>query len=138
MSAILAPLFRKPYMLAGKSVITVVSNKTGTRFTYRIVKKDTPKDKDTVHFVKVLNGPENTRDYQFLGTIFAEERYRHGKKSPISPEAPSARAFQWLWWNLGSDLVEVWHAGRCGRCGRLLTDPESIERGLGPKCAEAR
>lgn len=24
--------------------------------------------------------------------------------------------------------------GRCGKCGRTLTDPESIERGIGPEC----
>ena len=31
--------------------------------------------------------------------------------------------------------VEVWHEGICGRCGRKLTVPESVERGLGPECA---
>jgi hypothetical protein len=25
-------------------------------------------------------------------------------------------------------------AGRCKRCGRLLTDPVSVERGVGPEC----
>jgi hypothetical protein len=25
--------------------------------------------------------------------------------------------------------------GRCRRCGRLLTDPASVERGVGPECA---
>jgi hypothetical protein len=30
--------------------------------------------------------------------------------------------------------LEVWHEGRCGACGRRLTVPESIERGLGPEC----
>jgi len=139
MSGILEPLFRKPYMLAGDATITVVSARTGTRFTYRIAaKKNVKEGDDSVHFVSLLNGPENTRDYMFLGTIFAEERFRHGKKSPISPEAPSAQAFNWLWQNLDSDRVEVWHSGKCGRCGRLLTDPASIERGLGPKCAGER
>ena len=138
MSAILSPLFRKPYMLAGNSIITVVSQATGTRFTYCIVaKKNVKEGDDSVHFVKLLNGPENTRDYQFLGTIFAGQKYFHGKKSPISEDAPSAKAFAWLWRNLDSEDAEVWHAGKCGRCGRLLTDPESIERGLGPKCARA-
>lgn len=27
-------------------------------------------------------------------------------------------------------------ASRCARCGRPLTDPESIARGMGPVCAE--
>jgi hypothetical protein len=31
--------------------------------------------------------------------------------------------------------VDVLHSGRCGRCGRTLTTPDSIERGLGPECA---
>lgn len=28
------------------------------------------------------------------------------------------------------------HAGKCGRCGRKLTDPTSIASGIGPDCAE--
>jgi hypothetical protein len=32
-----------------------------------------------------------------------------------------------------ADLVR---AGRCRRCGRLLTDPVSIERGVGPDCTK--
>lgn len=30
--------------------------------------------------------------------------------------------------------LEVWHEGRCGRCGRALTVPESIASGIGPVC----
>ncbi len=30
------------------------------------------------------------------------------------------------------------HTGRCGRCNRLLTDPESIRTGLGPECGGRR
>jgi hypothetical protein len=26
------------------------------------------------------------------------------------------------------------HTGKCGRCGRKLTDPQSIARGIGPDC----
>jgi hypothetical protein len=32
------------------------------------------------------------------------------------------------------NICEVYHSGRCGRCGRELTDPESIKCGLGPHC----
>jgi hypothetical protein len=50
------------------------------------------------------------------------------------------RGFGWLWRRLtqGQDLpdkVEVWHEGRCGKCSRRLTVPESIATGLGPVCA---
>lgn len=30
--------------------------------------------------------------------------------------------------------LEVYHHGRCGRCGRKLTDPDSIVQGMGPEC----
>jgi hypothetical protein len=28
------------------------------------------------------------------------------------------------------------HEGKCGRCGRLLTVPSSIESGIGPECSK--
>jgi hypothetical protein len=34
---------------------------------------------------------------------------------------------------LGATL-EFWHEGRCGRCGRRLTVPDSIASGYGPEC----
>jgi len=37
---------------------------------------------------------------------------------------------------LDSPDIEVWHSGECSRCGRKLTDPTSIEGGLGPVCAD--
>lgn len=44
----------------------------------------------------------------------------------------------WFGKTAGQDLpeCEVWHEGRCGRCGRKLTVPESIETGIGPDCAK--
>ena len=35
--------------------------------------------------------------------------------------------------NLPED-ISVYHSGRCGCCGRVLTDPEAISRGFGPEC----
>lgn len=134
MSAQLAPLWRKPFILGGNAKITLVSTKSGCRFTYRIRAKEVEEDR-VLHFVSVLTGPENTSDYSFLGTIFDGEKFVHGKKSKIAPDAPSAKAFSWLWQNLATQDAEVWHSGRCGRCNRELTTPESIERGLGPVCA---
>lgn len=128
----------KAFALAGNATLTLVSKKTGTRFTFKIRKPDANKP----HFVSLLNGPSNEDDFQFLGSIFNENEYRHGSRSRLVFDAPSAVAFRWFWSAMRRDLLpeqlEVWHEGRCGRCGRKLTVPESIENGLGPECAKRR
>jgi len=120
------PNDRIKFMLAGNATFTIVSKKTGVRFTYNVFAKN------DMHFVKVLTGPDT---YSFLGTIFNGLDYRHGRKSQISEGAPSALAFHWFMAQPGTDSVEFFHAGKCGRCGRELTVPESIESGLGPECS---
>lgn len=123
------------FLRAGNAVFTIRSKRTGTRFTFKVRK---PGD-DTPHFVSVLTGSDNDNDYTFLGSIFADGTYRHGRKSTISQTAPSAVAFAWFWDNIADpalmEKVEVWHEGRCCRCGRRLTVPSSIESGIGPECA---
>lgn len=130
------------FVLAGNARLTLVSRKTGARFTYR-VRRPADAGTDGVHFVSVLTGPDNEHDFQFLGTIFEGARFVHGRKSKIAEDAPSARAFAWAFRHLAQsrelpELLEVWHEGACGRCGRALTVPESIARGLGPECAQVR
>jgi hypothetical protein len=140
MSGQLAPEYRRDYILGGNATVTLVSKRTGDRFTFRVSESKPrvgePAGKKPVHFVNVLTGPDNRRDYSFLGTIFPDGGYRRSMKSQIGPDAPSAKAWEWTWNNLDADQVEVWHEGSCSRCGRALTDPASIERGLGPVCAE--
>lgn len=121
------------FAMAGRAYLTAVSRKTGTRFTYRVVQAD----EKSPHFVHVLTGPEM---FQFLGTVFPDGSFRHGKKSQIDASAPSAQAWSWLYGFLRERKLpanaELWHDGRCGRCGRPLTVPESITTGIGPVCAE--
>ena len=121
---------RRAYLLAGHAVVTVVSLRSGRRYTYRVWRYPTPPEGGPVSYsVSVLTGPNNSEDYQPIAELQGETLTLY------SPAAQSARAFAWVWMNLGSANFEVWHAGRCGRCRRLLTDPSSIKRGLGPHCA---
>lgn len=148
-----APALRR-YLEAGRAVLTIRSRESGTRFTYKAVR---PKEdehaarqglgaapRERPIWVKVLTGPENTKDYAFIGTLWPEGgryRYAHSPKSPLGLDAPSVKALRWLAHALNTNpevlfkQAEVWHEGRCGRCGRRLTVPESIETGFGPECA---
>jgi hypothetical protein len=139
------------FVMAGNATFTVVSKRTGARFTYRV--RAAREKNDRRFFVSVLTGSNNESDYEFLGTIFpkkelkdcrsprdAQTRYFHGRRSRINESAPSAKAFGWFFERMIRGLAmpeaDVHHCGRCGRCGRKLTVPESIEIGLGPECAE--
>jgi hypothetical protein len=123
------------FALAGNATFTVTSKKTGTRFTFKVRQ---PND-NTPHFVSLMNGPDNENSYCFLGSIFNNSEYHHGKKSHVGQDAPSAQAFKWVWAHRNdptlTEKVEVHHEGKCCRCGRKLTVPESIESGIGPECA---
>lgn len=124
------------FILAGRARFTLVSQKTGARFTYRV----TQKDEKSPHFVGVMTGSDNESSYTFLGTVFERKNYAHGRRSTLSPDTASSRAFVWAWSFLARGEMppacEVWHEGRCGRCGRALTVPESISSGIGPVCGE--
>lgn len=130
----------RTFALAGNATLTAKSLQTGKHFTYKVrASKDKGDGKPGVHFVKVLCGPDNENAYVFLGTIFSDGKFKHSPKSYIGPDAPSTLAFRWVWehTNHGNfpPKTEVHHAGKCGRCGRKLTVPESITTGLGPECA---
>jgi hypothetical protein len=131
----------REFALAGNATLTIVSKRTGSRFTYKIRVPEENTGRLPIHFVSVLTGNDNEESYRYLGQIktsVAGDRYEYGRKSKIAPSAPSAIAFDWTWQKIVSnelpDSVEIWHEGKCGRCGRKLTVPESIESGFGPEC----
>lgn len=135
MAGQLKPGRRSAYLFAGNATLTVRNPATGNRFTFKIQKADDA----PMWYVRVLTGPDNRSDYRYLGILVPDQShhtFRRTAKSAFGFDAPCAQALGWLVRNTESDRVEVWHEGRCGRCGRALTVPESIATGLGPVCAE--
>lgn len=134
------------FIEAGKATLTIVSKKTGTRFTLKYSRPPaSPTDarRPRPIWVSVLSGADNEKAYTFLGTMWCASgqwSYRHSPKSTATASAPSVEAVLWLMSVLNSGReeklaqAEVWHEGRCGRCGRKLTVPSSIESGFGPEC----
>jgi hypothetical protein len=85
------------FALAGNATFTLQSQKTGTRFTFKV---RVAEDNATMSFVSVLIGPDNERDYRYLGFLRRGVYFHGGPKAKIAREAPSALAFQWWWTNL--------------------------------------
>ena len=123
------------FIFAGNSLFTVLNTKSNNRFTFK-VKKNT-KSESEMHFVKVLTNPDI---YEFTGTCF-DKRYKHSQKSRISSDAQSVVVFNWIVNHLQAgtlpEFIDIWHEGRCGKCGRTLTVPQSIEIGIGPECLKS-
>jgi hypothetical protein len=127
------------FALAGSAIFTLTSARTGVSFTYRMRANANPRSSEApTHFVDLLTGPDNGASYKWVGMVYARARLVLPSTSWISREAPSMRALFWTWdhrANPEAAGVTVRHAGRCCRCGRTLTTPESIDRGIGPECA---
>lgn len=133
------------FIEAGNAIVTIVSKKSGTRFTYKFARpKMTAHNGTRPIWVSVLVGQNNDADYSFAGTMRNAAigyTYTQGRQSTLSAQAPSMLLLSWFLkhLNAGSDAAivrqaEFWHEGRCGRCGRTLTVPASIESGFGPEC----
>lgn len=134
-AAIDDPKFIKAFLFAGRATVTLVSQRTQKRYTFRV---SAAKDSDTRFFVSVLNGPDNTADYVYLGMIEGGE-FRLTKASKFAADSIPVRAFNFFFKHAVNEAaapeVEVWHSGRCGRCNRVLTVPASLRTGLGEDCA---
>jgi hypothetical protein len=111
---------------------TIKSLKTGKDYTYAISRSEF-KGKWYTH-VKVEKG---YLEFARLGSYFNGKIYQKGQVV----DSPSAVAIGFVLKKVEEGKiefldanVEVMHKGCCLRCGRALTDAQSIERGLGPVC----
>ena len=130
-------------LLAGNCYFTLKSAATGSRFTFRVATPKSAKIKgERFWYVNLLNGSDNTHNYTYMANLKeisdGELRFWQTAKCMVGPDAPSSKAFTFLLRCLQAKQLppglEIWHEGRCGRCGRLLTVPRSINLGIGPEC----
>lgn len=142
------PVTRLAFATAGRAVFTALNPETGKRYTYKVRGKKSGEG----FSVYVLAGPDNELDYEYIGVIYPKFRDRfspsaYDRESVLtfhprkhSPGAASIFAFEWIWKRIaaGRDIAPavLYHEGRCGRCGRVLTVPESVTSGIGPECAK--
>ena len=154
-------MITKEFVLAGNATFTVepptnfiaaraaLGETWHPRYTYRVerVEMDSradPRVKDTFYFAKSMTGPDNTADYVYVGVVHPTlGTVRLTGKSAFPYDSTRVkvlmRVLSRIFAGEAAKITEagwtVHHEGRCGRCGRALTVPSSIESGIGPECA---
>jgi hypothetical protein len=134
-------MITREFLYAGKAHFTVTNNK-GEHVTFMVqASKPTAQFPRVSYFVKVFTGTDNTANthYTYMGVLALDGTFRRSDRSRIAEGDVRARVFEFA-----LDIIaglrplpvgyDVKHEGRCGRCARLLTNPESIDRGIGPEC----
>ncbi len=136
----------KEFVLAGDAIFTIElppGKFDVEHYTFRVQKTEANDRWDESWFVKMLTGPQNTKDYSYLGRLLPwEGQVELTRRSRMTAESLPFRL-------LNRILARIWaedhtayeqhgykthHEGKCGRCGRVLTVPESIKNGIGPEC----
>jgi hypothetical protein len=131
------------FVFGGNATFTL-AGKT-ERYTFKVTAlKEARQDGLKIWFVSLLRGPDNESDYTYMGvlkmTSYDAPSFHRTAKSRVAETAQSWVAFKWFVgrMNKGGEpctALEFWHEGRCCRCGRKLTVPGSVKRGIGPECA---
>jgi hypothetical protein len=128
------------FVTAGRAIFTV-SNPKGERYTFKITRKED--DRGVVFFAALLTGSDNEHDYTYMGLVSSALTNASVRVTRASRYTQDSKPVAVLAWALAvvngkRQLPEgyaIRHEGRCGRCGRTLTVPESIDNGIGPECA---
>jgi hypothetical protein len=122
---------------------TIKSSKTGDHRTFKIhTQPEKSEFAPGKRIVSLLTGSENDSDASYTGFAFIDDQGVH---------VWTKKRGEGLWetyadmlWSLALDSVlSTWAAkgftimgeGRCIRCNRLLTTPDSVASGIGPVCA---
>jgi hypothetical protein len=129
--------------MAGKAILTV-ENPEGDHVTFRIaapsegnkINRESP-----VRFVGVMTGSDNEAHYSYIGMLDKVNGVKPTKASKIPLDDVRAAAAAWAIRQCikGATIppgYKIRHSGCCLRCGRTLTNPDSLDVMYGPECAE--
>lgn len=124
----------KQFILGGNATFTV-QNPKGDYYTFKVRQ---PKP-DMPHFISLLTGPDNETSYSYLGVLSHAGLVCLTAKSKMTndslPVRVAAFAIRCVWGSQNlPEGYQIRHEGKCGCCGRKLTTPESLDRGIGPEC----
>lgn len=143
-------MISKEFITAGRATFTVVVGEQCPKdakdhYTYRIVKKVGHLFGKEVWFASLMTGSDNERSYSYIGLFCPHSGTvtLRGKTRFVGTETPVLilqKVLARIWAGQGQQITaaagwDVKHCGRCGKCARKLTHPESIDSGIGPECS---
>ena len=132
----------KNFFMGGNATFTVENGK-GTHYTFKIQQPKRDNERFTgrkPHFAKLLTGPDNENSYSYLGMVCPlTGSVKLTKASKMNDDSTPVKVLRWALKHVMTDRqlpegYQIHHEGKCGCCGRTLTVPESIKRGIGPEC----
>lgn len=129
-------------LMAGRAVLTV-DNGRGEHVTFRIAApaKGNKIDRSaSIRFVSIMTGSDNEVHYTYAGLLDLTFGIRRttGSKMPHGDRRMTIAAWairQCVNGNVLPEGYQIRHSGCCLRCGRTLTNPESLDVMYGPECA---
>lgn len=118
------------FMMAGNAKFTLKRGEE--HFTYTVSRAKKQPGQVTQPALWFVNLGISYGESVYIGLI-NDEGFRLTKASRVSMTSPSVKMFlDFL--NQDDESISMMHVGRCCSCGRELTNPESIELGIGPEC----
>lgn len=126
--------YAERFITAGKAQVMFWNTETNNKFWFTVHEM-----RDSLYAVNWIVkdslpnyiGHINTRH---VGAQF----HRTAKGIWNEPKSHAADVFAFMWKRIRElnvpEQVHILHLGKCGVCGRPLTDPVSIEVGIGPIC----
>lgn len=126
----------KDFIFAGNSAFTLTSKKTNVHYTYRIKQAN---NNNTTYFI---NFNDNNKDTYagYVRKLNNTYKFFKGNAGALDELDEPIIALMWTIRHADdndiNNKIMIQHIGKCCKCGRPLTDPESIKLGVGPICAK--
>jgi hypothetical protein len=132
----------KEWLLAGPSIFTV-HNAADAHYTFKVKLGHYDRLYGQAYWVSMLSGPDNAmdEDYTYLGSIDGNGEFFMTGGSRLPMESTAVRVLKFALQVIfeGREMPPgygVLQAAPCSRCGKLMSTPESLYRGVGPVCYE--
>lgn len=133
------------FLFAGKSVFTVSNEETKEHFTFKVRARESewPRGsgkRSTSYFLNI-KASGGKYPFRYIGILEADGLVKTTGKSDFQPHEKEYKVGAWAAQTvIAGKMIPVKyhinHAGKCGRCARELTHPESLKSGIGPECAK--